>query len=142
MKSTRRLAVASLLVIAVAIVLGAPAPASAGYNSTKLYPAANSPNPKATGTVTLYASGREAAFADSVIVSVSKLAPNALYHMPVTVLDRRWGTSRVLSVFIQTDARGNGGGGFSAPGVYYIINQPGPFNVYDASGTLVLTSHR
>ena len=56
MKITRRFAVASLLVIAVAIVLGVPAPASAGKVKTpqvKLYPTADGPNRHATGTVTL-----------------------------------------------------------------------------------------
>jgi hypothetical protein len=59
MKITRRFAVASLLVVAVAVVLGAPAPASAGQRSSyltyvKLYPTADSPFRHATGTLTLH----------------------------------------------------------------------------------------
>ena len=58
MKTTRRFALATLLVVAVAVVLGAPAPASAGQRSSyltyvKLYPTADSPSRNATGTVTL-----------------------------------------------------------------------------------------
>jgi hypothetical protein len=90
MKITRHFAVASLLVIAVAIVLGAPAPASAGKKGdqfyAKLYPTADSLSRHATGTVTLYY-GPPYYIYDAVSVSVSKRAPNASYYMPVTVLD-------------------------------------------------------
>ncbi len=139
MKITRRFAVASLLVLAVAIVLGAPALASAGANRTsvKLYPAAHSPFPHATGKVTLYDQEPGRLYYDGVGVSVSKLAPNASYYMPVTVYGGT--TDGVYDVRIQTDARGNGGGGFSGVPFYYIL--PQSFQVYDASGTLVLTSN-
>jgi hypothetical protein len=89
MKITRRFAVATLLVIAVAIVLGAPAPASAGQSTHTLYPTANSPSPNATGTVTLYQDPGQGLWIE-VHVSVSNLAPNASYNMPVTVLDYSW----------------------------------------------------
>ena len=148
MKITRRFAVASLLVLAVAIVLGAPAPASAGQRSSyltyvKLYPAADSPFRHATGTLTLHhPSQGSGLFFDRVSVSVSRLAPNASYYMPVTVYSTggwSYGTY-VVNVPIQTDARGNGGGGFNTSGYGYIMTQS--FQVYDSSGTLVLTSNR
>ena len=148
MKTTRRFAVATLLVIAVAVVLGAPGPASASqrtYNTLTLYPAADSPSPKATGTATLYESTPPLYAA--VSVSVSKLARNASYYMPVTARDPYWGTTRVWNVPIQTDASGKGKGGWSGfnAGYYgghyynwYITTLT--FQVYDSSGTLVLTS--
>jgi hypothetical protein len=154
MKITRRFAVATLLVIAMAIVLGAPAPASAGKGTLtstfKLYPAADSPSPHATGTVTGYKSSRWDASYYAVGVSVSRLAPNASYYMAVTVYwyGPWWeGTptgSYVVDVPIQTDARGNGEGGFSCGsnnGYSYYIGSLS-FQVYDSSGTLVLTSNR
>ena len=146
MKITRRFAVATLLVIAVAIVLGAPAPASAGKvkgtqgTQVTLYPTADSPSPRATGTVTLLDPvGSPLTYYRGLSVSVSKLAPNASYYLPVTVYDTRSGWSSFLNFWIQTDARGKGEGGFS--GYPYLITSHS-FQVYDASGTLVLTRTR
>ena len=150
MKITRRFAVATLLVIAVAIVLGAPAPASGQSTQVPLtlYPAADSPTPNATGTVTLY-KDRGQFFFIEVHVSVSNLAPNASYNMPVTVLDPWWGTTSVYPVRIQTDAHGNGESGWSGRNRgyynghyynYYITTVT--FQVYDSSGTVVLTSNK
>jgi hypothetical protein len=150
MKITRRYAVASLLIIAVAIVLGAPAPASAGkvkgtQFTLKLYPTADSPSRNTTGSVTLWPIDYGPACV-AVGVSVSKLAPNASYYMPVAWRYRdywRIWHDQVYNVPIQTDARGNGGGGFSrtgglGPSDFLIM--PSLFQVYDSSGTLVLTS--
>ncbi len=151
MKLTRRFAVATLLVIAVAVVLGAPAPASAGrytYDALTLYPAADSPSPRATGAVTLYQDRGLYYSVFGVSVSVSKLARNASYYMPVTVLDPWWGTTSVWNIPIQTDASGKGNGGWSGYNRgyyggsyynYYITTVT--FQVYDSSGTLVLTSN-
>jgi hypothetical protein len=150
MKITRRFAAASLLVIAVAIVLGAPAPASAGrktYDGLTLYPAVDSPFPQATGTVTLYHDSGLYYSVFAVSVSVSKLARNASYYMPVTVLDPWWGTTWVENIPIQTDARGKGGGGWSGlnrghygwGGYYNYYITTVTFQVCDGSGTLVLT---
>ncbi len=144
MKTTRRFAVASLLVIAVAIVLGAPPPASAGkvkgaqVMQVTLYPAAASLSPKATGNVTLYQELGQVAFY-ALSVSVSRLAPNASYYMPVILRYRDyWGGwhDRVYNVPIQTDARGNGESGFGHSN-YLIMSSL--FQLYDSSGTLVLT---
>ena len=153
MKITRRFAVATLFVIAVAIFLGVPAPASAinprrtQVERVKLYPAADSPLPHATGTLT--ASWSVGGFGyDAVGVSVSRLAPNASYYMPVTVVDPWRGTIGVWNVPIQTDARGNGKGGWSGYnrgyyyGNYYDYHTTTViFQLYDSSGTLVLTSN-
>ena len=129
MKITRRFAVASLLVIAVAVVLGAPAPASGGPTNlktqVKLYPAAGSPFPNARGTVTLYLY-QQGPYSMGFSVSVSKLAPNASYHMS--------------GVMIQTDAHGSGGAMYWPYPNGLIWSQS--FQVYDSSGTLVLTSNR
>ncbi len=146
MKITRRFAVASLLVIAVAVVLGTPAPASAAKRArvtyVKLYPAADSPFPRATGTVTLYPAGAPYFLPYGVGVSVSRLAPNALYYMPGTF---RWRDyygvthDEDYNVSIQTDAWGNGEGWFGRSDfliMYYSCQ------VYDSSGTLVLTWSR
>jgi hypothetical protein len=164
MKITRRFAVASLLVIAVAVVLGSPAPASAGRRSSvtyvKLHPTADSPNRHATGTVALYPA-RTPPVVDAVAVSVSKLAPNASYYMPVTVHEEVWrywsdyggyyewvGSDEYdYNVPIQTDANGNGQGwvgGSGLYGIYYVeyLIKTYTFGVYDPSGTLVLTSSR
>ncbi len=147
MKITRRFAVATLLVLAVAVVLGTPAPATVFQRTLaayKLYPTADSPFPHATGKVTLYfnpASTPPLFIADGVIVSVSKLAPNASYYMPVTLsyYDNYWGwLDEVYNVPIQTDAHGTGKGGFGYSD--YII-MSFLFQVYDSSGTLVLTSN-
>ena len=150
MKITRRFAVASLLVIAVAVVLGAPAPASAGkVNRTQvtLYRTVDSPTRNATGTVTPY-QDPGGIYYSAVGVSVSKLAPNASYYMPVTVLDPWWGTSAIWHVRIETDAHGKGESGWSGYNAgyyggnyynYYITTVT--FQVYDSSGTLVLTSN-
>ena len=141
MKITRRFAVASLLVIAVAIVLGAPAPAFADHRTqVTLYPAADSPSPNATGKVTL-SGNTSRMYYDRVSVSVSKLAPNASYYMLVTVVTAN-GPS-VLGVGIQTDARGKGEGVLSSnhgPYGYYIVPQSS-FQVYGPPGTLVLTTN-
>ncbi len=169
MKITRRFAVASLLVFAVAVVLGAPAPASAGKvkgtqargTQVTLYPAADSPSPNATGTVALYP-GSAAPVIDAVVVSVSKLAPNASYYMPVTVHEDVWqffpyyvdegywvwvrSYEYDYNVPIQTDAHANGQGGLLGSGqygnFYYEDQITVTYQVYDASGTLVLTSNR
>lgn len=142
MKITRRFAVATLLVIAVAVVGGAPAPASAGKvkgTQVILYSAADSPSPNGTGTVTLLSPvGSPLTYYRGLSVSVSKLAPNASYYMPVTVYDTRSGWSSFLNFWIQTDARGKGEGAFS--GYPYLITS-NSFQVSDASGTLVLTSN-
>jgi hypothetical protein len=136
MKITRRFAVASLLVIAVAVVLGAPAPASAAQH-VKLYPAAGSPSPNASGTVTL--SGYYRGLYTVVSVSVSKLAPNTSYYMPVRVNIAVSPYEEVIPLPIQTDARGNGKGGWRAPNSHYGI-PPQFFQVYGGSG-VVLTSN-
>ncbi len=137
MKITRRFAVASLLVIAVAIVLGAPAPASAQkHQQAKLYPAADGPFPHASGTVTVY----PVDFLWSpcrISVSVSKLAPNASYYMPVKLVGYFdywgfWHEGEVSNVPIQTDARGSGKIGS-------VLCEYCSCQVYDSSGTLVLT---
>jgi hypothetical protein len=161
MKITRRFAVATLLILAVAIVLGAPAPASATGKGRltwtfKLYPTADSPSRHATGTVTLYPSDTPPLI-DAVSVSVSKLAPNASYYMPVTVSYFEvtiYGTnvygSYVYNVPIQTDASGNGAGGYVCRSyydrngnlIYYERGVSSLYDVYDASGTLVLTRTR
>jgi hypothetical protein len=146
MKITRRFAVASLLVIAVAVVLGAPAPASAGKQgdqvSVKLHPPAGSPSPHATGTVALSWQAIEGFAVYHVVgVSVSRLAPNASYYMPVAwSYQDNWGGwhDQVYNVPIQTDARGSGQGGVGGPN--WLI-QSQLFHVYDASGTVVLTSN-
>ncbi len=155
---------ASLLVIAVAIVLAVPAPASAGRRSSvtyvKLYPTADSPNRHATGTVTLYYY-RSQTF-NGLGVSVSKLAPNASYYMPVTVHEDVWqiypwsggqeywvwvrSDEYDYNVPIQTDANGNGQGwvgGSGNHGSYYVeYSIWTTCQVYDSSGTLVLTPSR
>ena len=146
MKITRRFALATLLVVAVAVVLGASAPASAGkVKGQTLYPAADSPSPKATGTVTLY-QDRGQIYYSVVGVSVSKLAPNASYYILVTVLDPWWGTTYDWNVLIQTDAHGKGESWLSGYNAgyyggyyynYYITTVT--FQVHDSSGTLVLT---
>ena len=147
MKITRRFAVASLLVLAVAIVLRAPAPASAGkvlgtQFTLKLYPTADSPSRNTTGSVTLWPIGYGPACA-AVGVTVSRLAQNASYYMPVAWRYRDyWGVwhDQVYNVPIQTDAHGKGEGGlgFGYNSGRYIMASS--FRVYDASGTLVLTS--
>jgi hypothetical protein len=62
--------------------------------------------------------------------------------MPVTVYSTGgWSYGPyVVNVPIQTDARGNGGGGCNTSGYGYIMTQT--FQVYDSSGTLVLTPNR
>ncbi len=152
MKTTRRFAVASLLVLAVAVVLGTTAPASAGKvkgTQVTLYPTAESSSPKATGTVTLSVYPRDM-FPSAVAVSVSKLARNASYYMPVAVLDPWRGTTFVYNVPIQTDAHGNGESVWSGynrgrypfyPYYYNYYITSSSFQVYDSSGTLVLTSN-
>ncbi len=144
MKTTRRFA--TLLVIAVAVVLDAPAPASAGrgtYDTYKLYPAADSPFPHATGKLTLYSAGPPTFLADGVGVSISRLAPNASYYMTLTWTYRDYlgfWHDQFYNVPIQTDAHGNGGGGFSASRYGgFIVSWS---EVYDSSGTLVLTLSR
>ncbi len=151
MKITRRFAVASLLVVAVAVVLGTPAPASAAKRKhltyVKLYPAADTPFRHATGMGTAMPAIEGWAVYQWVSVSVSRLAPNASYYMPVTVSDTWSGTGTLwfINVPIQTDARGNGEGGYFIPPSntgysQYIVYQV--FEVYDSSGTLVLTPVR
>ncbi len=141
---TRRFAVASLLVIAVAVVLGAPAPAFAG--AAKLYPPTDGPFPNATGQVQLsynsiYPPG-PATYLNSI--SVSKLAPSSSYYMPLyyaewSVDEHGWPIflGWVLRPwYFQTDARGAYKSGTSKGGYGAIVYG---VRVYDSStGTLVL----
>jgi hypothetical protein len=136
MKITRRFALATFLVIAVAVVIvaPAPAPASAGWNNhtktatVKLHPAADSPSPHALGMVTLY---YDRGLCYMVSVSVSQLAPNAPYYM----------VGADVYVPIHIDASGKGESWFGGYNSGYIIWSRS-FQVFDASGTLVLTSNR
>jgi hypothetical protein len=119
MKFTRRFAVASLLVIAVAVVLGAPASANGGMNQVKLRPPADGPFPNASGQVSLYVE-KGSIYYGAQNVSVSKLAPNTSYFMPVYI---RWFNGYVWymspSIYsFQTDARG---GYKSGMGGYYVF---------------------
>ncbi len=140
MKIARRFALASLLVIAVAVVLGAPAPASGASATYKLYPAADSPFPNASGKVTLAADHGD--FLPTAIgVSVSKLAPNASYYVPVTVrVHQNYGGWQdvVYNLPIQTDAHGSGRIAVDFGNSSYALYAS---YVYDSSGTLVLTSN-
>jgi hypothetical protein len=147
MNITRRFAVASLLVIAVAVVLGASAPASAG--AVKLSPPTDGPFPNASGQYQVYWSSiyppGPAGSLNSV--SVSKLAPNTSYYIPLYYA--RWSSDEhgypvflgwVLYHFsFQTDAHGAFKSGISKGGygaIVYVMPA-----VYDSStGTLVLTS--
>jgi hypothetical protein len=128
-----------------AVALGASAPASAGTvkgQQLALYPAADSPSPNATGKVTLYGDTYLMTY-DAVGFSVSKLAPNASYYMPVSVVLVRTHALIVINVPIQTDVHGKAENVLpstqASPNGWYIPLQ-GPFQVYDASGTLMLTS--
>ena len=146
MKTMKHVALVAVLGIAVAVVLGTPAPATAGWKrpvNVKLYPPADGPFPAARGTMTLYPSSRPPAVG-GVTVSVSKLAPNTWYVMPVYIRysywDSYWGWlvywEGWSGVSIQTDANGNGRGSISADECHP------EGNVYDSStGTLVLTSN-
>ncbi len=144
-KITRRFAVATLLVVAVAVVLGTPAPASAG--AAKLYPPPDGPLPNASGQYQatwdksgIYPPG-PASYLNSV--SVSKLAPNTSYYIPLyytewSVDEHGWPifVGWVLgNWYFQTDARGAYKSGMSKGGGAI----PYGVQVYDAStGTLVL----
>jgi hypothetical protein len=148
MKITRRFAVASLLVFAVAIVLGAPAPASAG--AAKLYPPTDGPFPNASGQYQvswnpIYPPG-PAYYLNSV--SVSKLAPNTSYYIPLYLA--RWSVDEhgwplfvgwvLYNCSFQTDARGAYKSVMSKGGYGAILY--GVLEIYDSStGTLVLTSN-
>jgi hypothetical protein len=148
MKITRRFAVASLLVFAVAIVLGAPAPASAGKvkgMQVTLYPAAESPFPNASGQASL--SWDYGIYSLLNSVSVSKLAPNTSYYIPVYfkvwhIDEHGWpywsGEWRLVWYSLQTDARGAYKSGNVRGGAGCVSG--GEVQVYDSStGTLVLT---
>ena len=149
-KITRRFAVASLLVIAVAILFGAPASASAG--SVKLYPPTAGPFPNASGTYAVSSSSiyppGPAYYINSL--SVSKLAPNTPYYIQVYLA--QWSVDQhgypvfkgwmLRNWYFQTDAQGAyksgvSKGGFGAIGygaIFYGVK------VHDSStGTLVLT---
>ncbi len=109
MKITRRFAVATLLVIAVAVVLGAAAPASA--SQVKLRPPADGPFPNAIGQVNL--SMERGSYPGVNSISVSKLGPNTSYYMPVYFQNwyfdyyLGWQWEWVLGSYeFQTDARG------------------------------------
>jgi hypothetical protein len=112
MKITRRFAVVRLLVIAVAVVLGASAPAYAA----KLYPPTDGPFPNASGQYqvsysSIYPPGPHYYLTR---VSVSKLAPNTSYYIPVYLA--QWSVDEhgypvfvgwVLRYwYFQTDSRG------------------------------------
>ncbi len=145
MKITRRFAVASVLAIAVTMVLGTTAPASAG--TAKLYPPTAGPFPNATGQVQLsynsiYPPG-PVYYLNSV--SVSKLAPNTSYYIPLYFA--RWSVDEhgypvfvgwaLYNFSFQTDARGACKSGMSKGGSAAILYG---VKVYDSStGTLVLT---
>lgn len=103
--------------------------------TAKLYPVAESPFPSASGTVTWYRTVYVYPPGVSIIVSVSKLAPNASYYMPVLVYDpsRGWWPDEV---WIQTDSHGNGGSEASG----WELSTAS--EVYDSSGTLVLSPSR
>ncbi len=144
MKITRRFAVATLLVIAVAVVLGTPAPASAG--AVKLHPPTDGPFPNASGQVQLsYSPINPGAGYYVNSVSVSRLAPNTSYYIPVSValwsrdehgfpLFKGW---ELRNWYFQTDAHGAYKSGMSKGGYAAIFNG---VKVYDSStGTLVLT---
>ncbi len=146
MNITRRFAVASLLVIAVAVVLGTPAPASA--DAGKLYPPTDGPFPNASGQYqgtwsSIYPPGDHYNINS---ISVSKLAPNTSYYMPLYYA--RWSSDEhgyplflgwvLYHYSFQTDARGAYKSGISKGGYGAIVY--GMPAVYDSStGTLVLT---
>ena len=148
MKITRRFAVASLLVIAVAVVLGATALASAG--AEKLYPPTDGPFPNASGQYqgswsSIYPPGDHYSMNS---ISVSKLAPNTSYYMPLYYA--RWSSDEHgWPIFLgwvlhncpfQTDARGAYKSGSSKGGYGAILY--GGVQVYDSStGTLVLAAY-
>ena len=140
MKITRRFAVATLLVIAVAIVLGAPAPAFANGHKAqvKLYPAAGGPFPNASGQVSL--SMDLYSFSGALnSVAVSKLAPNTSYFMPlyIQVWNGTYWQFEPYLISFQTDAHGA-----YKSGCGRIVSTLYGFEVYDsATGTLVLTSN-
>ncbi len=132
MKITRRFAVATLLVVAVAVVLGAPAPASAGrwtgpnnMVQVKLYPPTDGPFPNASGqlSVSIDSSGASGWLRG---VAVSKLAPNTSYNM--------W----PYGISFRTDAHGAyKSGNVLGP----MVNVLYALQVHDSSsGTVVLTS--
>lgn len=144
MKLTRGIAVASLLIIAVAAVLGAPAPASAG--TVKLYPPADGPFPSASGQVQLYYNSiyppGPVYYLNSI--SVSRLAPNTSYYMPLYYA--QWSRDEHgYTVFVgwalynysfQTDTHGAYKSGTSKGGYGAVLYG---VSVYDSStGTLVL----
>ena len=140
MKTTNYFALTALLVIAAAVVLGTPAAATAAGNKAhlQLYPPVYPPGPfpNASGKVSLTqaSSNWEVSWLDRV--SVSGLAPNTSYYMPLSGQSDLW---------FQTDPRGNWKG---SPGWLVETNRPTwggwvfyTFEVYDSStGTLVLTS--
>ena len=147
MKTTNHYALAAVLGIAVAVVLGTAAPATAFgdkarvYLHPPVYPPGPFPNASGKVSLTQASSGWELAWLDQV--SVSGLAPNTSYYMPLTVYDFDSGQWMFwTSLQFQTDPRGNWKG---SPG-WLIVMQVWwgswePFEVYDSStGTLVLTS--
>jgi hypothetical protein len=148
MKMTRRFAVASLLVLALAVVLGAPAPASAGKVKgwqVTLYPAVGSPFLNASGQASLSPDYGVYSLLNSF--SVSRLAPNTSYHIPLYLkvwhVDEHgypyWsGEWRLVRCGFQTDARGACKSGNVPGALGWVLS--GQVQVYDSStGTLVLT---
>jgi len=142
MKTTKHFA---LMVMAVALVLGTAAPATAGGTHFKLdlYPPADSPLPNASGSVALTLYYEADYRLDSV--SVSRLAPNTSYYMPLTVYDFDSGQWIATSLQFQTNQRGNWLGSLEWHLAVYWTWGGGPFlppfDVYDSSThTLVLTN--
>jgi hypothetical protein len=144
MKITRRFALATLLVLAVAVVLGAPVPASAGAG--KLFPPTDGPFPNASGQ---YQMSWSAVYPPGPVysltsVSVSKLAPNTSYYIPLYFA--RWSVDEhgypvfvgwvLRNCYFQTDAHGAYKSGTSKEGSGAILYG---VQVFDSStGTLVL----
>lgn len=145
MKTTKQFALAALLGIAVAVVLGTAAPATAGGTNFKLalYPPADSPLTNASGSVALTLYYESDYRLDGVWVS--RLAPNTSYYMPLTVYDFESGQWIATSLQFQTNQRGNWHGSLEWHlAVYWgwggMPILP-PFEVYDSSThALVLTS--
>jgi hypothetical protein len=99
-----------------------------------LSPPADSLFPHAGGSITL-ALYRPPIWYWLNEVSVSKLAPNASYYMPLYVYDS-YGRWAWINLPIKTDTRGNCMGSVGGR----LIDVATGFEVYDSSGTLVLTS--
>ena len=147
MKPTKHFALAALLLLAMAVVLGTPAAATAfgGKASVPLRPPVGGPFPNASGGLSLTQASPDWEVSWLDRVSVSGLAPNTSYYMPLFVEDDVSGQWFFTSLQFQTDPRGNWKG---SPG--WLVETAHltwgglvfhPFEVYDSStGTLVLTS--